>query len=80
MPSGIARFEVFWADSKETDARAFPGGSIVVMRGLVEFAQSEAALVGVLAHELSHIDHGHQLRQARAMKLAKRGWSELGDE
>lgn len=65
---------LYVADSKETDARAFPGGSIVVMRGLVDFAESEAALVGVLGHELSHIDHGHQLRMARAAKLAQGGW------
>ena len=42
---------------------------------MIEFAESEAALVGVLGHELSHIDHGHQLRMARAMKLAQGGWN-----
>jgi predicted Zn-dependent protease len=72
------RIRVYWADTNETDARAFPGGSIVVMRGLVEFAESEAALVGILGHELSHIDHGHQLRQLRAMKLAQGGWAANG--
>ena len=65
---------VYVANSPDTDARAFPGGSIVVMTGLIEFAESEAALVGVLGHELSHIDHGHQLRTARAAKLAQHGW------
>lgn len=66
--------QVYWADSTETDARAFPGGSIVVMRGLVDFVKNEAALVGVLGHELSHIDHGHQLRTARAANIAQHGW------
>jgi predicted Zn-dependent protease len=65
---------VYVADSKGTDARAFPGGSIVVMTGLIELAQTEAALVGVLGHELSHIDHGHQLRMARAIEMAQTGW------
>jgi predicted Zn-dependent protease len=69
------KIHVYVADSTETDARAFPGGSIVVMTGLVDFAENEAALVGVLGHELSHIDHGHQLRMARAAKLAQSGWN-----
>jgi predicted Zn-dependent protease len=63
------------ANSEGTDARAFPGGSIVVMTGLIELARSEAALIGVLGHELSHIDHGHQLRMARAVEVAQTGWS-----
>jgi len=69
------KIRVYVAETKETDARAFPGGSIVVMTGLIDFAESEAALVGVLAHELSHIDHGHQLRLARGMKLAQQPWT-----
>lgn len=63
------------ANTHDVDARAFPGGSIVVTTGLLEFANSEAALVGILGHELSHIDHGHQLRSSRALKLAQQGWS-----
>jgi len=62
---------VWVVDSDETDARCFPGGTIVVFRGLLDFARSEAALVGVLAHELSHLDHAHQLQNLRAMKLAQ---------
>ena len=38
---------------------------------MLSAVESEAALVGVLAHELSHIDHGHQLRNLRNMKLAQ---------
>lgn len=65
------RVTVYLADSKETDARSFPGGTIVIFRDMLDFAQSEAAMVGVLAHELSHMDHGHQLQNMRAMKLAQ---------
>jgi hypothetical protein len=61
---------VYVAESTTTDARAFPGGSIVCSKGLIDFARSEAALIGVLAHELSHIDRGHQLRFARSTMLA----------
>jgi predicted Zn-dependent protease len=66
---------VYVAKTRDVDARAFPGGSIVVTTGLLDFAHSEAALVGILGHELSHIDHGHQLRTSRALKLAQQGWS-----
>jgi predicted Zn-dependent protease len=62
---------VYVAESTITDAKAFPGGAIVCTTGLIDFAQSEAALVGVLAHELSHIDRGHLLRTARGIKLAQ---------
>jgi predicted Zn-dependent protease len=62
---------VYVAETKITDARAFPGGAIVCTSGLIDFARSEAALIGVLAHELSHIDRGHLLRTARGVKLAQ---------
>jgi beta-barrel assembly-enhancing protease len=68
------KIRVHVANTDDVDARAFPGGSIVVTTGMIEFARSEAALVGVFGHELSHIDHGHQLRAARAMQLAQSGW------
>ncbi len=38
---------------------------------MLEFAESEAAVVGILAHELSHIDRGHQLDGLRRQKLAR---------
>ena len=66
---------ILLAESSEPDARCFPGGTLVVFRGMLELAQSEAALVGVLGHELSHIDHGHQLRYLKSMKLAQRTFS-----
>jgi predicted Zn-dependent protease len=68
------KIRVLVADTESTDARAFPGGAIVVMTGLLNFAESEAAMVGVLGHELSHIDHGHQLRQVRAIAIASDAW------
>jgi predicted Zn-dependent protease len=63
---------VLLADSPDVDARSFPGGTIIVSRGLLEFAPSEAALVGILGHELAHIDRAHQLRYLKAMQLAQR--------
>ncbi|MBI2477984.1 MAG: M48 family metalloprotease [Planctomycetia bacterium] len=63
------------ADSDEADARSFPGGTLIFYRGLLEFAENEAALVGVIGHELSHLDHGHQLYDAKRMKLMQTTFS-----
>jgi predicted Zn-dependent protease len=71
------RYRNVWlhlADSPEIDARSFPGGTIVVFRGLIDFAESEAALVGVLGHELSHFDRGHQLVSLKRVKLAQKNF------
>jgi predicted Zn-dependent protease len=62
---------VYLARSSITDARAFPGGQIIVYHGLLEFVENEAALVGILGHELSHIDRQHQLEQIRNSRLAE---------
>jgi predicted Zn-dependent protease len=60
---------VLVAETDETDAYSIPGGTIIVYRGMLEFAGSEAALVGVLGHELSHLDHRHQLVPLQRNKL-----------
>lgn len=66
---------VYVADSSESDARSFPGGTLIFYRGLLDFAQNEAALVGVIGHELSHLDHGHQLYDAKRVKLMEKTFS-----
>jgi len=52
------------------NALAVPGGSIVVLRGLLERTYSAEELAGVLAHEIQHVMHRHAtkaiLRQASA--------------
>ncbi|MCA9123695.1 MAG: M48 family metalloprotease [Planctomycetaceae bacterium] len=60
---------LFLADSDETDARSFPGGTLIFYRGMLDFAENEAAMIGVIGHELSHLDRGHQLYDAKRMKL-----------
>ena|GEM_PF-964246 len=59
------------ARSSITDARSFPGGQVIVYRGLLGFVENEAALVGILGHELSHIDRQHQLQKLRNARLAE---------
>lgn len=62
------RIDVALVSSDETDAYSVPGGHLVFTKGLLETAQSEAELVGVIAHELSHLDHGHQLLALKQSK------------
>lgn len=65
------RFDVRIIETESTDAYSVPGGRILITRGLLETCGSEAALVGTLAHELSHLDRGHQLLQLKHSKLAQ---------
>jgi predicted Zn-dependent protease len=65
------KIQVYVAKSEATDARAFPGGHVVFTIGMLDYAQSEAEVVGILAHELSHIDREHQLERLRTTKLAE---------
>ena len=50
-------------NSKEVNAFALPGGFLFVQRGLLEAAENEAQLAGVIAHEIAHVTgrHGHRL-------------------
>ncbi|MFY0991280.1 M48 family metalloprotease [Halomonas sp. C05BenzN] len=54
-------------ESRMLNAFAVPGGVIGVNAGLFAFADEEAALASVLAHELGHLSQRHHARgQARA--------------
>ena len=50
-------------NSKEVNAFALPGGFLFVNRGLLETADDESELAGVMAHESGHVvaRHGHKL-------------------
>lgn len=50
-------------DSKEINAFALPGGYLFVERGLLEAADDESELAGVLGHEIGHdvARHAHKL-------------------
>lgn len=58
-------------DAEWFEARSFPDGMLVFSRGLLDMAGSEAALVGMIGHELSHLDHRHHSIRLRRMKLAQ---------
>lgn len=63
------RIRVGVVPTDQPDAYSIPGGDLLFTRGLLETAGSEAALVGVIAHELSHLDRGHQLLPLKQAKL-----------
>ncbi len=44
------------------NAFALPGGHVYVFRGLLEAAESEAGVMGVLGHEWAHVTHRHGLK------------------
>lgn len=50
-------------NAKEINAFALPGGFLFVERGLLEAADDESQLAGVLGHEIAHVvaRHGHKL-------------------
>ncbi|HKW54140.1 MAG TPA: M48 family metallopeptidase [Stellaceae bacterium] len=49
-------------DSKVVNAYALPGGHIVLLRGLLDQAESPDEVAGVLAHELTHTIKRHPMR------------------
>jgi hypothetical protein len=67
------RMRVRVLNSKDVNAFAAPGGYIVVLSGLIDFAVSPDELAGVVAHEIGHVLHRHptqaMLRQINEARL-----------
>jgi predicted Zn-dependent protease len=55
------KFEVL--NSSDPNAFALPGGYVYVTRGLLQNLESEGEFVGVLGHELGHVEHQHAMLQ-----------------
>jgi predicted Zn-dependent protease len=67
--------KVMVARSPKIDARSCPGGTLIFFEGLLDSAGSEAALVGIVGHELSHLDRGHQLFPIKRIKLMEKSFA-----
>jgi predicted Zn-dependent protease len=52
-------------DHEMVNAFALPGGYIYVTRGLLATLNTEAALAGVLGHEIGHVTGHHSVRQMK---------------
>ncbi|HYM12740.1 MAG TPA: M48 family metalloprotease [Bryobacterales bacterium] len=57
-------------ESKEINAFALPGGFLFVNTGLLEKAETESELAGVIAHELAHVAARHGARMMKRATIA----------
>lgn len=65
-PRGIP-YTFYVVNSDVVNAFSIPGGYVYVNRGLIERADNEAQLAGVLGHEIGHVVERHSITQmARA--------------
>lgn len=64
-------FTIKVIDSDEVNAFALPGGYFFVNTGLIELAQDEAELAGVMAHEIAHVAARHGTRSATRAQLVQ---------
>ena len=69
----VERKDVVWRfailDTPSINAMAFPGGIVVITRGLYAMLGSEDELAGVLAHEIAHVNLRHQWKVIQKQKL-----------
>jgi Zn-dependent protease with chaperone function len=72
------RYRFRLINSDEINAFALPGGFIFVHRGLIEAADNESELAGVLGHEIGHIVARHSAAQIRKQQLVNLGISATG--
>ncbi|MGQ9456170.1 MAG: M48 family metalloprotease [Armatimonadota bacterium] len=55
-------------DSADVNAFSLPGGYVYVNSGLVNMAESDDELAGVLAHEIAHVAHHHAITLMRSQR------------
>jgi len=65
------RFKVL--DSPVVNAFALPGGYVYLTRGILAYINSEAALMGVIGHEIGHVTARHHVEQMSKQQLAGLG-------
>jgi Zn-dependent protease with chaperone function len=65
-------------NSPDINAFALPGGFIYVNRGLIEAAETQNELAGVLGHEIGHVVARHGADQAARASLVQTGLGALG--
>ena len=63
-------FTIKVIDSDEVNAFALPGGFFFINTGIIELADNEAELAGVMAHEIAHVTARHGTRQATRGQVA----------
>ncbi len=68
-------FTIKVIDSDELNAFALPGGYFYVNTGIIELAEDEAELAGVMAHEIAHVAARHGTRNASRGQVAN--WASI---
>ncbi|MBX9953122.1 MAG: M48 family metallopeptidase [Candidatus Obscuribacterales bacterium] len=58
------KFQFFVKKDREINACAYPGGILIVNSALIDKADDDEELAGVIAHEIGHVIHRHTLKQA----------------
>ena len=71
-------YHVKVVDTGQINAFALPGGFIYVHRGLLDAADTESELAGVLGHEIGHVVARHGAEQAQRAAVADLGLRVLG--
>ncbi|MCL5105108.1 MAG: M48 family metalloprotease [Armatimonadetes bacterium] len=59
-------------EDKDVNAFALPGGYVYVNTGLLEIAETDDELAGVLAHEIAHVAHHHTVRLLKEQSKVNR--------
>lgn len=65
LANGIDRetITVYIFDKSDINAFAFPGGRLAVYTGLIKASENQNELIGVVSHELAHIQLRHVLKK-----------------
>jgi hypothetical protein len=63
-------YEFHCVNSKQVNSFALPGGQVYIYRGVIEEADDEAQLAGVMAHEISHVVLRHGTNQATRQEMS----------
>jgi Zn-dependent protease with chaperone function len=72
--------ELHVLDSETVNAFTFPGGVVILTRGLLEHAEGPDEIAGVLAHELEHVKRRHvMIRFVRTSMLTALWQASVGD-
>jgi predicted Zn-dependent protease len=59
---GTFQYRIYIEKNNQVNAYALPGGIIVLNSGLVHAAQSSEEILAVVAHEISHIQYRHHVK------------------
>jgi Zn-dependent protease with chaperone function len=62
VPDQPYKFRIYVHPSNAVNAFALPGGTIVVLQGLINITETPEELAGVLAHEFQHVLKRHSTR------------------